>query len=185
MSPQQQLGGEVEGIPVLASWMTRGDVQRLEVVPLGLDLWAELHHVTEAFEDRLDLALHLREYVDVAASEWWARERDVDRLCLGDVRQPCNFELCASGRQRRLDRALGLVGGLAQRRSLGGRHLADACQQPGYLPALPAQVIECDRLELVFSARLRNRGDCLFCQLSRSAHAARLRRTSNRSTAAA
>src|SRR5260370_20300025 len=88
MRPEQQVGGEVEGVRVLARRMAGRDVEGLEVVPLGLDLRAELDLIPERLEDRFDLALHLCKHVDVATTDRRAGKRDVDRLRLGDVGQP-------------------------------------------------------------------------------------------------
>src|SRR3984893_2177119 len=185
MRAQEQLGCEVEGVPVLAGGMAGRDVERFEVVPLGLDLGAELDVVAEALEDSLDLPLHLREHVDVPASERWTGERDVDCLGLGDVREACPLELGAPRGKGDLDRAFGLVRGLTQGGSFRRSHLADARQQAAHLAALASQVVERNRLELAFRARFRDIGERVLGQLNWIAHAARLRRTSSRITAAA
>ncbi len=89
--------------------MSLRDVERLEVVPLGLDLGSELHLVAERLEDRLDLPPHLGQHVDVTAAQRRAWERDVDGLGLGQVGEPRGLQLRAPGRQRGLDGSLGLV----------------------------------------------------------------------------
>src|SRR5439155_18993033 len=66
---QQQVGTEVEGVPALTRRMTGGEVQRLEVVPLSLNLGPELDLVAERLEHGLDLPADLRQDVDVAAAE--------------------------------------------------------------------------------------------------------------------
>ena len=80
--------------------MAGRDVEGLEVVPLGLDLGAELDLVAQRLEHCLDLPLHLREHVDVATTGGRAWKRDVDRLGLGDVGQPRVLELLTLGSQR-------------------------------------------------------------------------------------
>src|SRR6266851_4222023 len=173
MRPEQKVRREVERIPVLARRMAGRDVERLDVVPLGLDLRAELDLVAQRFEHCLDLALHLREHVDVAAADRRAWKRDVDRLRFGDLGQPRFLELVPLGRQRRLDRALGLVGRLAESSALLRRQLADVRQQAADAPVLAAEVVDLDRCQP------------LLRELLWIAHAALLRLISKRMSAAA
>src|SRR5579864_208755 len=182
---QQELGAEVEGVPVLARGMPGGDVEGLEVVPLGLDLRPELDLVAEALQHRLDLAPHLGQDVDVAAAQRRTGERDVDGLCLGDVRQPRRLELGAACGQAGLDGPLGLVGRLAQRGSLGGLQLADARQETADLAALAAEVFDLDGLELGFGLGPAEGRQGALGQRGRIAHVASLRLISNRIRAAA
>src|SRR6266478_1028434 len=185
MRPEQQVGGEVEGVPVLARRMAGRDVEGFEVVPLGLDLRAELDLIAERLEDSFDLALHLREHVDVAATDRRAGKRDVDRLRLGDVGQPRLLELVTLGRQRCLDDALGLVGRLAESCALLRRQLADVGEQAADAPVLAAEVIDLDRSQLVLGLRARDGCQRLLRELLRIAHTARLRLISKRMSAAA
>src|SRR6266849_865740 len=185
MRPEQKVRREVERIPVLARRMAGRDVERLEVVPLGLDLRAELDLVAQRFEHRLDLALHLGEHVDVAATDRRAWKRDVDRLRLGDVRQSRLIELVTLGRQRSLDDALGLVGRLAESSALLRRQLADVRQQAADAPVLAAEVVDLDRRQLVLGLRARDGCQRLSSELLRITHAARLRLISKRISAAA
>src|SRR5438552_7414818 len=106
--------------------MFRWYVERLEVVPLRFDLGAELYLVAERFQHCLDLALHLRQDMQMPATEGRPGERDVDRLGLGDVRQALVLELVTLGRERGLDGAFGLVGALAEGGTFGRRQLANA-----------------------------------------------------------
>src|SRR5713101_916747 len=163
MRPQQQIGSEVEGVPVLARRVARWDVEGLEVVPLGLDLRPELDLVAQGFEHGLDLALHLREDVDVSATQRRAWERDVDRLRFGDVGQPRVLEFDA----------------------LRLRQLAYARQEHADAAVLAAEVVHLDRRELGLGPCLRDRRDGLLHELLWVGHPAFLRRTSNRSSAAA
>ncbi len=94
--------------------MALGEVEGLEVVPLGLDLGAELDLVAEALEHGLDLAPDLGEDMNVAASERRPGKRDVDRLRLGDIGQPRTLELRAPRCERRFDGLLGLIDRLAK-----------------------------------------------------------------------
>src|SRR5579859_5852069 len=183
--PQQELRAEVERVPVLARGMADREVEGLEVVPLGLDLGALLDLVPEAFEHRLDLAAHAGEDVDVAPAQGRPREGDVDRLGLGDLGQARGLELLPAGGERRLDRALRVVGGLPEGGALSGLEPADARQQPADVPALAAQVLDRDGLQLVGGLGLRDGSEGLAGQRGGVAQATSLRRISNRISAAA
>ena len=113
MGAEEQLPAEVEGIPALASGMPLGDVEGLEVVPLGFDLRAQLDLVAERLEHGLDLPADLSQDMDVAALERRAGKGDIDRLGLGEIRQSRGLQFGSTRRQRALDGALGLVGCLA------------------------------------------------------------------------
>src|SRR5215470_15219342 len=130
MRTKQQLWAEVERVPVLTGRVARGDVEGLEVVPLGLDLWAELDLVAERLEHGLDLPAHLGQDVDVASAEWRTGKGDVGRFGLGKVCEPQLFELGSTRGQRRLDRALGFVRRPAELRLFGCRQLSDRRQEP-------------------------------------------------------
>src|SRR4029077_14776596 len=83
--PEQKLRREVERVPALPRRMAGGEVEGLEVVPLGLDLRAVLDLVSQTLEHGLDLPADLREDMDVAAPNRQARGHDVDRLGLRAV----------------------------------------------------------------------------------------------------
>src|SRR5205823_647892 len=111
--------------------------------------------------------------------------RDVDRLYLGEVRQPRRLELGTARGERGFDGALDFVGGLAKRRLLRRRELRDVRQQPADLAVLPAEVFLLDPSELVFALSAPDYGQRLARQRRRVAHAARLRLISKRINAAA
>ena len=126
MRAQQQLWGEVKGVPALSRRVADREVESLEVVPLGLHLGPKLDLVAEALEHGLDLPAYLGENVYVPPAEWRSREGDVDGLGLGDVCQPRALDLCSPRRQSRFDGLLRLVRGLAQQCPLRRFELSDA-----------------------------------------------------------
>ena len=77
MGAEEQLLAEVEGIPALASGVPLGDVEGLEVVPLGFDLRAQLDLVAQRLEHGLDLPADLSQDMDMAALERRAGKRRV------------------------------------------------------------------------------------------------------------
>src|SRR5438445_644576 len=157
----------------------------LEVVPLGLDLGTELDLIPKRLEHGLDLTPNLRQDVDMSSHERRARKGDVDRLGLSKIGETRCFELGAHGRERSLNRSLGLVDRLAQRRLLFGAQLADAFEELADAPSLAPEVLDLDPLELLLGLRLADRGQGLAGQRGRVTHAVRLLRISNRISAAA
>src|SRR5207237_8006344 len=109
----------------------------------------------------------------------------VDRLGLGEVGHTRGVELRAPGSQRGLDVALGFVGGLAERRLLLRRKLTDGRRQAAVVAALAAEILGFDPLEIGGRLGLADRGQRLAGQRFGIAHAANLRRISNRISAAA
>src|SRR5439155_677091 len=161
-------------------------VERLEVVPIVLDLRSFLDRVSDTREDDLELLAHLAQHVRMAALERGARESDVDLLGLADVRQTRGLVLRASRRQRCLHRPLRLVGLLAERGALRGIELRYARQQlAADLAVAAAQVLDLDRFQLGVVACLRDGGECAVAKLCGVAHPAFLRAISNRITAPA
>jgi hypothetical protein len=110
-------------------------VERVEVVPLGLDPGTGAHLEAEAVEDRLDLAPHERQRVQRAERLAARRQRDVD-----DARQVGGQARLVEGGEsfgdRALDARLGAVRGLADRGALRRRELAERLHQLGHLPLL-------------------------------------------------
>src|SRR5207237_658490 len=184
MGSQQKLRAEVKGIPVLTRRVAGGDVERFEVVPLGLDLGSELDLITERLEHGLDLPANLGQDVDVAAAQRRTWKSYVDRLGLGEVGHTRGVELRAPGSQRGLDVALGFVGGLAERRLLLRRKLTDVREQAADVTALAAEILGFDPLEIGGRLGLADRGQRLAGQRFGIAPAANLRRHSNRMSTA-
>src|SRR6266568_2771669 len=189
MRPQQKIRGEVEGVPVFPRRVSGGDVQGLEVVPLGLDLRPELDLVAQRLEHRFDLALDLREHVGVPAPQGRSGKRDVDRLCLGDVGEMRILDRCATYLDRLVEPLLEAVGCSAVGSSLVWRHLLDVSQALREQP-FPAEVLHSQRFEVGQVVRGLNVALGRFCERLQLAervvgHAAFLRLISKRITAAA
>src|SRR6266851_7372196 len=123
--------------------------------------------------------------MDVPATQRRSRERAVDRLRLGYVGEACGLEHLLARGQPRFDRVLRLVGGLAEFCPLGRLQLSDAGQNAADAPALAAQVLQRDRLELGLGLCFRDGRQRFAAQPGRIAHAANLRLTSKRMSAAA
>jgi hypothetical protein len=76
-----------------------------------------------------------------------ARQREIDALALARraaLRPPCRFQLLV---EQRFQELLGLVGGGADLRPLGGRQAGQRAQELGQR-ALPAEKADADLLEL-------------------------------------
>ena len=100
--------------------MVFGDVKRLEVVPLVLDLGALGDREAEPPHDVLQLVDRLRERVLLAQPHRCARQRQVEAA--GDRLGP--RQLLLASFEHRLDAGLGFVEPLADNRSLGRVDLA-------------------------------------------------------------
>ena len=108
---------DVEGVLHVARGVVGRHVQRLEVVPVGLDLRPRADHEPELEEDVLDLAPHLRQRVQRPQPPTARRQRHVD-----DARQVFAQALLVEPGQPLGDRLLDL--GLdAVRRLTDGRTL--------------------------------------------------------------
>src|SRR4051812_43426009 len=105
--------------------------------------------------------------MDVAAGDRWSGEGDVDRLGLGEIREPGGLELRTTRTEGRLDRPLGLVRRLAQACLLRGRQRADAREELAQLAALAAEVLELDAGELISAPCLGDRVERLGGQARR------------------
>ena len=101
MRAQQRARVEVEGVARIARGVRLRLVERVEVVPDGLDLTAVVDLVAHAEEDVLDPAAQLRDQVQAARAERLAGQRRVERLP-SSVADGCELGLAAG--ERRLDR---------------------------------------------------------------------------------
>ena len=136
---QQRLGVEVEGVARIARGVRLGLVERVEVVPDGLDLAPVVDLVAHPEEDVLDPAAQLRDQMQAAAPERLAGQRRVERLpvlCGG------SGELGLAAGERLLDRR---PGGVQRHPGLAVANLAQRQLQL----ALAAEVADAQLLERV------------------------------------
>ena len=167
-----------EGVLDVAGGVALGQVERLEVVPVGLDLGPFLDRVTDALEDHLQLPPDLAQDVGVPALERRRREGDVDRLGLGQRVKPAALELGRALGDGGRDRLLGGVPGLPEDGTLLGGHAAQVGEDLGQ-PALAAEVVDADLLQLGLAARPGHGGEGGPLQvLHLVGHQSRLRRIS-------
>ena len=83
------------------------DVERFEVVVVVFDLGALHHEVAHAHEDVFELALHLRDEVQVPAFGAVAAEREVEAVAIGRALRVGGRELGAPRLDQRGDRGRG------------------------------------------------------------------------------
>jgi hypothetical protein len=102
-----------------------GEVQRLEVVPVGLDLGALRDPVAQAEEDVDRLVDGAVDGVDLAARGDPARQGDVDALGLQQGGVPGRLQLGAAGGHCPLQGGTGLVDPLAEHTAAFGRQGAE------------------------------------------------------------
>ena len=132
------LGVEVERVEHLPRRMLRRDVERLEIVPVVLDVGAFRHGKAHVGEDRHDLLGGLAHRVDSPKRPLARRQRDVDPLGLQPRRQRGLLQHRPARRQRLLDLALDRVERLARLAPLFRRQRAQLLDQLGH-PALLAE----------------------------------------------
>ena len=105
--------------------MLGGDVERVEIVPVGFDLRPFLHAEAKFGEDRGDLFRHLADWVDRAYDAGAGRKSDVQPFGLQPLGQRGVGQRCL----RRLDRGVQLILQGVQRGAgrlpLLRRHLAE------------------------------------------------------------
>src|SRR5699024_7841323 len=104
--------------------MAGREVERLEVVPVVLDLGSAEQSVAEADEDVLQLAPDLGDEVEVTAPVAAAAERQVERGA-GRPAGGLRLELLTPRRERGLDRGARLVDGAADVLALRHRRRLD------------------------------------------------------------
>ena len=151
------LGLEVEGVEHLPGGMLRRDVERLEIVPVVLDVRALGDGKAHVGEDRDDLLGGLADRMDAALGARAGRQGDVDPLGVQPrVERPLGQER-AAGRQRRLDLLLERVERLAGLAPLLGRQRAQLLDQLGDA-ALLAQRRDADLVQGAQDRRRRRRG---------------------------
>jgi hypothetical protein len=132
--------------------MVLGDVERLEVVEVALDLRPLGDREAEPSEDRHDLVVHAGERMHGPQRRPTAGQREVEpvarplgaRLALQRLGQP--------GVEQRLQLTLGLVGGGADERTLLRRQRAERAKELGQC-ALAAEVPDPHGLEVGRAAR--------------------------------
>ena len=107
---------DVERVLHRAGRVAGHHVERLEVVPVVLDLGALHDAVAHAHEDVLELALHLGDEVEVAAAAAVAAEGEVEPVALPAVAASDGRELGAAGVEHLRDAR----GRLAERLPRGG-----------------------------------------------------------------
>ena len=136
---QERIGplgdGEIKIVERIAGRVLGTDRQRLEVVPLVLDLGAIDTLEAEPGHNLLDAPDRLRDRMNVAMPEVEARERDVDRRSLGGGAG----EPCLGGIEGGRDRPLRLVEEPARFRAIGpfeaAEKLLDDLQTPTLRPS--------------------------------------------------
>jgi hypothetical protein len=127
--------------------MIARDVQRLEVVGVGLDLRTLGHREAESREDRDDLLAHAHERVHDAARRPAAGQREIGSLALALALALGGARGGEARVQLRLQLALGLVGGGADGRPLFGGQRAEALEDLRERTRA-AEIADADRLEL-------------------------------------
>ena len=118
--------------------MVRRGVESLEVVVLGLDLWAVSDFVAHADEDVLDLAQGLHHQVQMPQRGVPTRQSHVDAVVREAVHQLVRLKRLAAGFQLVFERFADEVADLADLRSLLRRKLRDASEEENEF-SLPAQ----------------------------------------------
>ena len=99
--------------------MGRVEVERVEVVVDGLDLWPLFHVEAEADEHVLDLAARLGDQMEAPQlRRGVARQRDVDPVALEALLELLCGELLGAVLDRRFESLARLVGRLAGRGAL-------------------------------------------------------------------
>jgi hypothetical protein len=119
--------------------MPAGDIQRLEVVVVGLDLRGLRDLEAHAAQDLDAFVDGLRDRMQRSDRGRPTRQRDVDALALQRLGELALAHDGLAFRERLLERALDEVGGAADRAAFLGRQPAHASQQVGQ-GAFPTQV---------------------------------------------
>ena len=145
---QQATITEVEGIVHRTRGVVRREVQRLEIVPVVLDLGTIGHLVAEAREDRSDALQRARDRVQVAALGIAPRQGDVDAFGRETLRQCGLFELGLARGERGRERVADAVDAFAVDLALVRRELAEAFQLLGDAAGLAEQA-DADGIEAI------------------------------------
>ena len=153
--PKQHLVREVEGVVVPTGRVPGRDVERREVVVVGLDLGTLDHPVAHPDEEVLDLSTGLGQQVQMAGLEWIAGQRDVDALGPEPLLERPAAERVPPLRDLGLQRAAHLVPPLADGRPLLTRQVGQRAQDLREL-GLPAQVAHAQILYFVRRAGLEH-----------------------------
>ena len=155
--------GDVERVLHVARGMILRDRERLERVPVGLDLRALGDDEPELREDLHGLEPDLREQVQVTAADRPRRQRDVDDAARGrPSRDVCEL---AEPRRRELSIVcLDLVRRRADARAFRRRQLAELLHQLGHL-ALLAEELRLRRADRLLVAERRDHRDELVAEL--------------------
>src|SRR5689334_8448046 len=144
---QECLGRQVERVLHVARGVIARNVQRLEVVGIGLDLRALGHAEAEAGEDRDDLLAHAHQRVHDAARRTSSGQREIRALALALTATFVGAHAVDALREQPFELALGLVGGGADARPLLGRQRPERLEDLRQL-AGASQVPDPDRLQL-------------------------------------
>jgi hypothetical protein len=136
---QHDLVGHVERVLHVARRVILRDRERLERVPVGLDLRALRDDEAELGEDIDGLEPHLREQVEMATADRTCRQRDIDAPC-EVLLLPRAREAQQAGLHDLLDLLLGLVGRGADLRTLARRQLAELLHHLGDLALLAEEL---------------------------------------------
>ena len=145
-----------DGVEAAAGGMPVGDVERLEVVPGGLDLGTFRHGEAHADEHVFETVAGLGDQVGVTAAELTANLGEVEPLVFELSGAGCGLELGAASGEGRLDADTGLVDGLPGLGALVGLEGAELLlgQVDG---RLLAQVVALACAQLVERGHGRNR----------------------------
>src|SRR5215470_300594 len=134
---QHHVGGHVEGVLHVARGMIVGEIERAEVVVVGLHLGPLRHREAEPFEDGNDLFLHADDGVDGAGGGEAAGQGEIHVARGESLAMLLRLERLVARGERLLHLAFGEVRLLANARPIGGRHLAEAAKERGQLTRAP------------------------------------------------
>ena len=156
LGAQQDVVADVEGVLRVARRVVLRNVERLEVVVVGLDLRAFGHREAHAEEDLLDLFEHLGQRVELAERRGPAGHRHVELFERELLVEQGRLDRGGALLDERLDARTHLVGELPDLRALLGRELAHLLEDDGELPLL-AEVFDPQVVERLEVAGLRQR----------------------------